>query len=310
LIAELFFAFGGRAGNRVVNDLDVRLVLRRRLERVEHARPLEFVDGGTECVVLRLRAADELEHRFFETAAQPAKRGSVGEFIRALVLKAPRVLLRGDGAAIEMHSMNVVALCGFCLDRDRDGRPRIERGRRAVHRADFVNVAVIGLRGVVRPLKSLYRMQPRADGNAGAGRRIDRLKSLQSLKPILFVFGVVAPLDRKPEATRARGGRQIEGEKHDVRAADRPDAETLAGDRGLPHCCHSLWGVVILFFRKHGVNRKVVAVSPQTHACPTARLGSGPRMVHGTSAVHASRSRDSPAIERTSAGRSAFRYGI
>jgi hypothetical protein len=43
---------------------------------------------------------------------------------------------------------------------------------------------------------------------------------------------------------------------------------------------------------------------------PTARIGSGPRMVHGTAAAHASRSRDSPAIEGTSGKAQRFQIWV
>src|SRR5206468_12567635 len=65
-----------------------------------------------------------------------------------------------------------------------------------------------------------------------------------------------------------------------------------------------------IWLRRNGSMRpETRAFSPQTHACLTARIGSGPRMVLGTSAAHASSSRDSPDIERTSGKAQRFHMG-
>jgi len=66
-----------------------------------------------------------------------------------------------------------------------------------------------------------------------------------------------------------------------------------------------------IWLRRNGSMRpETTAFSPQTHACPTARIGSGPRMVHGTSAAHASSSRDSPDIARTSGKAQRFQIWV
>jgi hypothetical protein len=112
---------------------------------------------------------------------------------------------------------------GRDLDLQRDAL--LEARRLAVHRYDCVRVRRVGLRAVVGPLETLYRVVECREALARCRIRLGLPKRLQALQPDRVALAVVVSLEGEAAATGPPGRGEIEPEEDNVRPGDGVDRQ-------------------------------------------------------------------------------------
>ena len=207
---------------------------------------------------------------------QPGVGGAARYLVGGLVEEPPRVLLRGDRAAVEPDRVPCAGL-GFSVQLDAHWCALDQRFGLALQRDDSVGVVVPGLGRVVGPLESLERMRAAGGSPARSEPGIGRLEGLHAAQPESLALGVIMALDGEAQAALAPGRRQIEAEQHDVRAGDGVDRQAglreLRSHRGPPSVVRRGGAAACHYYRTvSGRNARVMS-RPHGPCLRMVRLG-------------------------------------
>ena len=178
----------------VEHDFHARAATLRVVQRLEHRRPLEFIERALQAEFLTFGALDEGDDALDQAARQPVIR-ALTDFVRRAIQEPARIFLRCGGSTIEVDGVIV----GDALGRHRHAHrgALLHRSGLAGHRDDGVRVRVARLGAVVGPLKRLKRMLEARKLLARGGMGLDAGERLHPFHPEGFTLGFVLALDRE-----------------------------------------------------------------------------------------------------------------
>ena len=232
---RLVLRMGAAARDVVEDDLDIRPAASCRAQRLQHRRPLEFIEGAPERPALVLRTGDEAQDAFLQPARQPCI-GGRPDRRRLPVLEAPRILLGRDGAAVEQHAVRR-PLHRLRPDVQADRITLPQRAGHAIHGHGLVGVVAAGPGRVIRPLEGLERVQQAGELLAGADRGPDRAEGLAALHPDALVLRPVGAAHCKAAQAAPPPCVDVEAQQDDMASGhglDHHAGMEVANPHGFP----------------------------------------------------------------------------